>query len=1231
MKKHCAFKQILSILLSIVLALSLCVAPALASGEASGDSSDEAEDGTLIYDLPTAGHYYATFSSFEDEQDAAMRLNEEIAGESFVLLKNRNNALPLSAAETNVTGFGIASAYPSYGAQGSGAQSVSAFQELVTLKQGLENAGIYMNPAVFNAYRQAGAAASNAKETSIGYINHDLTPEQLALYENTFALYDDAAILVVAREGGEGEQNEFSRTNYYDGGEKIASDEYAHGLMLTPNEREVLAYAEEHFDKVIVLINATNPLELGELEDDDNVDAILWVGAPGVSGFNALGKVLTGEINPSGHLSDNYPANFTQDPTFYNYGSQSGAISVGAADGASGEISKAYDKDGNVVTMGMSNIQTVSYLEGIYMGYRWYETQAELGNYYLSANMPHNSYASYDVTDNYYNRDNGVVYPFGYGLSYTTFQWSGFSAVFDAASRDITAQITVTNTGSVAGKDVVELYYTDPYIDGGIEKASANLVQFAKTKTLQPGESQTLTIVFNARDMASFDYNDANRNGFAGYELDAGDYVISARSDSHVVMGQASVKLDAWRYDGSDAAHNYNDGYGDNAEPRYSETDPSDSDYLYNTYGDPNVQQYISRAGGTLSLPVAVASARYSDEWVDRMTTFQTYTAADAEAYHEKYNTTYIADDGIPASWTQAAAGATETTAIQLADMVDVDYPTYIYDEATNSVIVGDDEATRLWDEYLNQLTIEEMQAIVGKDHGNSAAQERFGLPRSYANDGPSKMQTRGAGVSADGTKYDGTWWASEPNISATWNIDLAYAEGLMIGNEGLYEGVTGMWGFGLNTHRSQWGARAFEYYSEDGLLAGYISAYVTKGCTDLGMIVYNKHYALNDQDEYRNTADGCCVFVTEQALRQIYMKPYELAVKVGGMNGSMMSFMRVGVVSADNNYNLIEKTLRGEWGFKGDICTDAGGGYCGDAVILAGNDWPLMGYSRSVTGEWDGEKVTVDGQTNATQWYALRKNVMHFLYSISHSNAMKNLVDLNAFQGASMNISFGRSASVKLGVSAADIGAGSVKYALVSGQLPEGMSLSSGGTLSGTPQKAGTYDFTVRMTADSYLYSEQAFSVTVEKIFTQSTNEGIVGDAAFECIVSSDQVKVGDEFASVSYSAEGLPEGVSMAEDGTIYGAPAEAGEYEVTVTAVAQDASGNSSTYVEAFPLTILTAEQSAAKADAEPAAAAEPASSGGTNGTAVAALVIAILGCLAGGGSLASTLLGKKKESK
>ena len=1112
------------------------------------------------------GKYYTAFDNYDQEQEAAYELNEEIAGESIVLLKNRDNALPLKEEENAVTAFGIGSAYTSYGAQGSGQQSATEQQHLVTFAEGLENAGIKVNPEVMSLYKQAGAAArgETSRETSLGgsdskIVESDLKPEQLKTAETSYALYDDAAVVVITREGGEGEEHEFSRTQYYDNTDKTEEDEYAHGLMLTPTERETLQYAEENFDKVIVLINSTNVMELGELEDDDNVDAVLWVGAPGVSGFNAVGKVLTGEINPSGHTSDIYPSNLTEDPTWFNYADQSGVIQTEEeyAGETAGEVSKAYDSEGNTIDMSSTStaIETVSYLEGIYMGYRWYETQAELGNYYTADNMPNNDDATYDTTDTYYNRDNGVVYPFGYGLSYTTFDWSNFNVALSEDGTQVTVSVDVTNTGSVAGKDVVQIYYKDPYYDGQIEKASANLVEFMKTENLQPGETQTVTTTFDVKDMASFDYNDANGNGFSGYELDAGDYVISARSDSHTVRAEASIALDAFMYDGSDDAHNYNAGYGNNAEAIFSSTDSSSEDWMYNSAGDPNVQTYISRAGGTLEQPKAVMNATYSDEWKERLTAFQTYTAANAKEYNEKYNTTYVNDDGLPSTWTQAEEGTEDAAAIQLSDMIGVDYPTYTYDSETNTVTEGDDEATQKWDEFMNQLTVTEMKNLVGSDHGNSSAAERIGLPQSYCNDGSSKLQSKTDTIAdINDVKYDGTWWASEVNIASTFNTELAYQQGLMIGNESLYEGVTGMWGFGLNTHRGAWGARTFEYYSEDGILAGYIAAAVTKGCTDMGVVVYNKHFALNDQDSYRNTADGCAVFVNEQALRQMYLKPFEIAVKKGNANGAMMSFMRIGAVSADNNYNLIDKTLRGEWGFEGDICTDAGGGYCGDACILAGNDWPLMSYSTAVTGDWDSSvnNVTTDGTVNSTQYYALRKSAMHYLYGIANSNAMKNEINTDAFQGSELSANNGRDTDIDLSVALEDLNAASAEYQLKSGELPKGLTLETNGKITGAPEEVGTFTFTVRMTADKYVYTERDFTLTVNNIFQASNLQGTVGQD-FECLITSEVVVVGDEFDSVEYSAEGLPAGLTIAEDGTIYGTPEEAGSFEVTVQATA------------------------------------------------------------------------------
>lgn len=1185
-------------------AVAFCAAAAIFGGIGLGTVQDfkanAAESSEAVK------KFYTAYNSFQEEQDAAYELNEELAGESFVLMKNRNNALPLKSSERKVTAFGIGSAYNSWGAQGSGTQTASAFQTLVSFKDGLANAGIKVNPGVLSFYEDAAAEGgasggfydgAGGATTSKGRVEYEPKPEELSSLESSFALYDDAAIMVITREGGEGEENEFSRTNYYDGTTKTADDAYAHALMLTPNERATLAYAEEHFDKVIVLINSTNPLELGVLEDDDNVDAVLWIGAPGISGFNAVGKTLTGEINPSGRTADIYPANLTQDPTWFNYGDQSGVLSTDdTLEGVAGEASMAYDENGNPVQMGTTTLQTVTYGESIYMGYRWYETQDELGNYYTNTNMPNNSSATYDTTDPYYNRDNGVVYPFGFGMSYTTFAWSDYSATLNAEDRTITVGVTITNTGSVAGKEVVQIYYKDPYIDGQIEKASANLVQFAKTEELAPGESEVVTITFDVKDMASFDYNDANNNGHKNYELDAGDYVISARSDSHTVKAEESIHLDAYVYDGSDEEHNYNAGYGENSEAIYSSTDKSSEDWLYNTYGDPNVQSYISRAGGTLAQPEAVINARYNADWVERMKTYQDYTAADAEEYNQKYNTFYVTDDGLPDSWTQATDTSADT-AIQLSDMIGIDYPTYEYDSATNTVTAGTDEATRAWDEFLNQLSLDELVGIVGSDHGSSSARTRFGLPQSYCNDGSSKFQDKDAEqADLNGVAYDGTWWCSEVNVASTYNTDLVYQQGLMIGNESLYMNVTGIWGFGLNIHRGAWGARAFEYYSEDAVLTGYIVAAATKGCVEMGMIVYNKHFAMNDQDSYRNTADGLCVFSDEQAMRQNYLRAYEIAVKKGGANGAMSSFTRVGVISADNNYNLLTKTLRGEWGFEGDVCTDAGGGYCGDACIQAGNDWPLMNFTNAVIGEWDAQanNVVVEGEVNSTQYYAIRSCAMRILWVRANSNAMQNLVNTDAFVGSSsLTANNGREAENLSVVADFDsLNAQSVKYELKSGSLPQGLTLEKNGTISGTPTEIGTFTFTVRMTADNYVISEEEFTLTVNKLFQASNLTGTVGDEDFECIVSSDYVFVGSDYQTVVYSATGLPEGLSMAEDGTIYGTPTEAGSFDIDVTVVATapntvtpsgESAGSSSTYRETF--TLVIADEGGAQTPADP----------------------------------------------
>ncbi len=770
-------------------------------------------------------------------------------------------------------------------------------------------------------------------------------------------------------------------------------------------------------------------------------------------------------------------------------------------------------------------------------------------------------------------------------MSYTDFTWTNFSGKINS-DRTITVKVDVTNTGKVAGKDVVQVYYKDPYHDGKVEKASANLIQFAKTDLLQPGEKQTVEITFEIKEMASFDWDNREGNG-KFYRLDDGTYEITLRTDSHTTVDDCLYQYtiaDDYVYDGSDEAHNFNAGFGKNATGIFSSATKSDE--LFDTAGDTNVIEYISRASGTLALPTANLNNTYSDEWVEKLHAYDGYTIEKAKEMHDKYDTAYVADDGIPSTWNQAAEGTKENTAIQLGDMTGVEYADP-YIDANGKVVIGTDEGSKKWENFLNQLTFDELYKIVSTDHGNSAAMDRIGKPATSCNDGPSKFQTRTSGG------ITGTWWCSEPNIASTWNIELAYRQGLMMGNESLWIDVTGQWGFGLNTHRGPWGSREFEYYSEDGVLAGYIAAYVTKGCVDMGVVVYNKHIALNDQDSYRNTADGCATFVNEQAYRQIYLKPYEIAVKVGNCNGFMMSFMRTGAISADNNYNLMTKLCREEWGFKGDICTDAGGGDSGDACMLAGNDWPLMQYGSKISGTWDKDKKNiVVGESKAvssTQYYSMRTSAQRSLYGWANSNAMNNHTDLTVFKGKTdLTGANGRALDkVSVAVDKAALGATYVSYELAGGALPAGVTLKDDGALSGTPTESGEFEFKAKVIVDRVYSATADFKITVSKLFKASALTGTVGDEDFETVISSDTVKLkadGGEYDSIVYACTNLPEGLSIESDGTIYGTPAKAGSYELAVRVTAtvkgtlqesngqvSESGGKTDTYNEKFTLVI------------------------------------------------------------
>ena len=1376
-------------------------------------------------DASGVNKYYSAYSSWQDVENAASVVNEELMEESIVMLKNRKNTLPLKNTDMNVTLFGTGSVNPTYGSNGSGTRSINAYTEQVTLINGLKHAGFNINPATIPVYEGLGNTTNHSTVGDGANVPAAQVQSTFDKFKTSYSTYDDAAVVVITRTGGEG--LDYSMTRYYDGtnqsnsaGEGNGRGDWSadaetvkesnkagntanrtiHTLRLNKDEQALMDYVTAAgFKNVVVLVNSPIAMELGELEDNDAVGGVLWVGQPGVNGFEAVGKVLNGEVSPSGRTVEVFASRYDQDPTWYNFGDQAQTN----AEHKMGVDSVIYDKDGNVVTFtvgsgvgggagGKSSVYSVAYEEGIYTSYRWYETQSAdnvANEYYKAAEsngapatgfvaatgetftardganpyMPNNDGATYDVNDTYYNRYNGVVYPFGYGLSYTTFDWSidNKSALDDlalTANGKVTINVTVKNTGKYAGRDVVQVYY-DPDYNGTIEKAAANLVQFEKTDILQPGESQMLAIEFDVKDMASFDDIDANKNGFAGYELEKGDYKISLRTDSHNIK-KSSTNVDlqftakvngaeagytsAWVsgngvdqdytgivYDGRDLAHNYNGKDADgnenaNAEPIFSETDKASSDWLYNTRGDENVIKYVSRSAESgLALPDAPAkdTNKYGDDWVTRIKAFEGYTAVDDLEDLYK-NQEYIATT-LPETWTQSDYDPQNK--IMLSSLSGIGYPVW---KNENGTVTAANEAARKYDEFLNQLSWEQITTIHNTDNssiayslepdGSVSAGSAFpggmpgipggdgpapmtakaknsaraattgkapenlaelGVKNARSNDGANQLQAKGKDTAAEGSV--GIFPASETNVATTWGKEIAAKRGTILGEESLWMNVTGLWGSGMNLKRSPFQGRNFEYLSADGVQGGLIAAAMYGAAEEMGMVVYIKHYILNEQDTYRNDADGCAVWLTEQSLRELYGKTYEITIKQGNAHGIMTAFMRMGGISQDNNYNLLYKLTRGEWGFHGEMCTDAGAGASGEACLRAGCDTPLMNFGGAKSSdhkEWSAadnlpvvEGDNTDKQIAKTEYYNSRITAARVMYTVANSNAMQNGLVLASFAGKDDLKAFANSNSyvgvtitegwttttiakaiggidIDLSADKDKIGTDDVTYALASGSvLPEGLIITSDGRLSGTTSEAGTFKFKVRIYADKYVSCSKEFTVVISKPISYSAVKGTAGDEDFESQISLANGITG----SASYTVTGLPEGMEFdSETGLIFGAPTEAGKYDVSVSV--KIAGADEYTY-DTYTDTVTLEFSDAASTDKYVTGTAivdgklvEYYSDGSSktigniganeavvpetnedNGLAVAALVLSVLGVCGIGALTAVTFIGKKKE--
>lgn len=821
-----------------------------------------------------------TISNETNEEAAGVA--EEIMEDGIVLLKNES-LLPLNETK-KLNIFGWESINPAYGGAGSG--GINGLYDIVSLNQGLENAGFSINQELVDFYNNYGA---DNPEMSIQKQSWTLPEPPVDTYSDKLIKnakdYSDVAVVVLSRKAGEGHNDipmDVSKAAYDNN-----SDEYddfpegEHYLQLSQTERDMVDMVCSNFNNVIVIYNGANQFELGFTNEYPQIKSVVWCPGTGNVGFNALGKVFSGEVNPSGKTPDTFVYDMTIAPWWNN--------------AEKTEYTNLADMAVEGMNAGTAQVYApafTNYVEDIYVGYKYYETAAQEGA------------IDYDKT---------VQYPFGYGLSYTEFEQK--MGELEEKDGQISVDVEVTNTGDEAGKDVVEVYYNPPYTNGGIEKSSTNLIEFEKTNLLQPGESQTVTVTFSIEDMASYDENNAK-----AYVLEKGDYVISINSDSHTVLDQKTYTAD------DDVVYK--------EENKRVSDDTAATNVFEDAKGDVT---YLSRADHFANYEEAtkaLASAELGEPYVSE--------------YHLNKNfdkTTYLNDkDKMPT--TGADNGLT------LADMRDADY---------------DDPR---WEKLLDQLTVDEMSNMIAMAGYQTAAMDSVGKVGTLDFDGPAAINNNFTGVGSIG-------FPIEVVIASTWNKNLAQTWGECMGKISQEMGAEGWYAPGMNTHRTAFGARNYEYFSEDGVLSGNMGAKAVEGARKYGVYSYIKHFAM-----YEGNAKMVSVWSNEQAIREIYLKPFEISVKQGGANAVMVSWSFLGDKWTGESSNLMKTVLRDEWGFRGMALTDFfrnnGHGFMNaDAALANGVDAMLSTFN--------GEENNVANPEHPTSVLQMRnacKNVMYTVVS---------------------------------------------------------------------------------------------------------------------------------------------------------------------------------------------------------------------------------------------------------
>ena len=858
-----------------------------------------------------------------NEGDAVV---QALCDEGITLMKNINNTLPLTVNKetkykVNLFGLGSTDIIGNndqnggffYTGTGSGGNQPRQ-SKLITLQKGLEEAGFEVNSELLNAYKNN---KDNFEENWYNDSN-DVLKNAKEFHNNGES---STAIVTISRMTGENmgavelttdtTLNTTTNCKYRD-----RDSDGRTQLQLSLKEEYMLNYVKENFDKVIVLINSGNTMELGYM-DDPNIDALLYVAHPGQSGTKSIGRILSGEVNPSGHLVDTFVYDSKQDPTWAN------------------------------VIMNNTNGKQINYAEDIYFGYKWYET-ADKEGYFTSKGTAY---------------DKVVQFPFGYGLSYTDFEWKitntswtidGITeniepaATFTNENTTINIEVEVKNVGDKAGKDVVECYYTAPYYQGGIEKSYVNLVSFAKTDIIKPGETDKVTISFDLYDMASYDCYDKNKNGYTGWELEPGEYHIKLMESAH------TVKKNANNEDLDIVFNVKNMGTSTSAMGYTYFFDPVTSNPVYNRFtgeyaengiaidGNNNGTkiEYLSRANFASTFPVTETPARTTGANACSKTGYYGWEEEGLVAPRLNNNSSHLylwtREDGSKAS---------------LEDLERTSGNTIVPNDEL-IMELGADYDNEKWGELLSQLSMYDIDYIVSTAGYGTKARDSIGLPTLLVHDGPSGFNR--SMTTGDGKAYYFTSFPCEVIVAMTWNTDLARQEGSAIGSEAMATGESGIYAPTVNLHRTAYNTRNFEAYSEDGVISGYMAAAMIHGAQTHGAQVSLKHFALS---EAGNNPNHVNTWLTEQNFRENYLKAFEIAVKKGKSNFIMSAFNNIGGVRARFSYELLTGILRDEWGFQGSVVTDYDSELGNSrSLVRAGNDLKLN--PNKTTGDFDENNV---------------------------------------------------------------------------------------------------------------------------------------------------------------------------------------------------------------------------------------------------------------------------------